>query len=132
MRPLSAACLSLLAGTIVAVTMRPATAQHSASAPLTKADAGRTVTVPRGTVVSVTLNRATGTGYAWRYAGKDGVLPVDARTTDATPGVPGGPAAQLFQFRVTGPRASVAFSLARPWEKDRPPVKTVRYAFEVK
>ena len=130
MRIVPAACLAIAGGMASAMLLMPATAQQGAIAPLTEADAGRTTTISRGAVLTVTLTHAAGTGYAWRYQFKSGILPVDTRTTTATEaGIVGGPQTQAFQFRVVAPSAEVVFSLARPWERDRPPARTIRYAF---
>ncbi|WP_267380473.1 MULTISPECIES: protease inhibitor I42 family protein [unclassified Sphingomonas] len=129
MRLLSATLLSLAGGVASALLLPAATAQHGIRAPLTEADSGGSFSVPRGTVVTVTLNRAAGTGYLWRYVARIGILPVNARTAPGGAEQPGGAEAQIFQFRTVTPQSEAAFALARPWEGDRPAAKTVRYAF---
>lgn len=129
MRLLAATLFALTGGLAVASILPPATAQHATRAPLTESDTGLTTHVPVGTVLTVTLGHAAGTGYAWRYIAREGILPVDARTASAVQaGIAGGPVIQTFQFRTAARQANVAFALARPWEKDKPPARTVRYA----
>lgn len=97
---------------------------------------GRAVTLTVGEQPTLTLEMAAGTGYQWTLAQGDAkILDVGEPqiSADATPGLVGGPV--KYQWTITGKgegKTTLRAALARSWEKDKPPAKTVTLSIEIK
>lgn len=94
-----------------------------------------------GQVLRISVSGNPSTGYVWELATPlpAGVEQIDAPPlpqppeADTTPGRVGAPALQWIYLRATkAASGEVVLYWRRPWEKDTPPVRTVRYAFTVR
>ncbi|MSM40752.1 MAG: hypothetical protein GJT30_14140 [Geobacter sp.] len=93
---------------------------------LTGQDSGRSVTVPVGEVVSITLGGNPTTGYAWELTEVDRAVlapdPEPAYVADSALSGAGGKYTFRFSARAAGSTA-VQLVYRRPWEKGLPPLE---------
>ena len=110
---------------------------ESNSVELSEADDGRTMRVPTGASVVIALEGNPTTGYSWKTAkiAGDVVKEVDKikyRARAHRPGMVGVGGTFLATLKAAKPgTTTVTLHYARPWEKDKPPEKTVSVTLRV-
>ena len=86
---------------------------------------------PLGATFQVSLPAQAGTGYSWRVAGGDGLEQVGEPVIGQPAGggmMVGGPQIQTLRLRATrAGRHTLAVALARGWEKNVAPVRTLAF-----
>lgn len=99
-----------------------------------KENAGEVV-VPKGKLLAVTLPSVPGTGYGWRVAEVDAKSLEFVERSQTTPNAtgPGATEHQTFLFRArSAGSTSLTLEYARPWERDKPAIRTYRLTVEVR
>ena len=97
---------------------------------LSEADDGKSISVPMGAVVEVSLKGNPTTGYSWQLAKLEGdaveqVGKIEFQSRPHPPGMVGVGGAFGATFKAAKPGKSiVTLHYARPWEKGKPPEKT--------
>lgn len=127
--------LVLSVATATGCTTASTAGSASSERELTAADRD-TVAVRVGDVLVVRLdsNPSTGYGWTWDERAAAGVLVKDGEPTmsGAAP-MPGSGGVQTWRFRAAAPgEAQLQLDYLRPWEKDTPPVRTVRWSVQVR
>ncbi len=117
----------------------PAPRPAGASVEITRADEGKTVSVPVGARVSVALVGVPTAGYLWGVASAPEFLAkvetLGGPTTDAQrqPGFVGGNHWEVTVFEVRGAgKADLVFEQRRPWETDQPASATFRVTIDAR
>lgn len=133
MRSASLLVSILLAGGCATAPKPPSEGERELNA----ADAASPVQVANGQVLLVPLAANPGTGYAWAWdeAAAAGVLARDGEPSMAgtDPRLVGGGGTQTWRFRaVKAGDGELRLDYRRPWEKDTPPVQTVRWSIQVR
>jgi inhibitor of cysteine peptidase len=87
----------------------------------------QTVNVRVGTEVVIQLDVQMGTGYTWQLRTQHSKVAVPVGNPELKSeklDLPGGPAKQLFRFKIKAPGSvKLQFGYLRPWLKDQPPLK---------
>jgi predicted secreted protein len=106
---------------------------------VTKADAGKVVSVKVGQTLAVELVGVPTAGYLWApvspppFMTKAGERSGPTSEAQKQPGFAGGSHWEVTLFTVTGPgRGEVKFEQRRPWEKDEPPADVFVVTIEAK
>ncbi len=117
----------------------PAPRPAGAAIEITRADEGKTVSVPVGAKVSVALVGVPTAGYLWGVAAAPEFLAkvetLGGPTIDAQrqPGFAGGNHWEVTVFEVKGPgKADLVFEQRRPWETDQPASATFRVTIDAR
>lgn len=121
-RALAAALLAMLAA---ACASPPGTGREAWV--VVEADAGRSIRVPVGTLLDVTLPGNPATGYAWQRAPGEpgGVETVGAARFEPSGPAPGQGGLEHLAFRVTKTGATALWLVyRRPFATDVPPART--------
>jgi inhibitor of cysteine peptidase len=103
---------------------------------LTLKDNGQACTVPVGTTLMVSLAANPTTGYDWKPVAANHPVLKLVRSTYAQSGAPtilvGAGGNDTFQLAAVKPGQQVLeLNYVRPWEKDVPPARTVRFPITV-
>lgn len=117
------------AGALV-LALRLAVAAGGEQLTLTESDDGRTVETTVGSVLTIRLPSAPGSGYSWLVEHIDKRRAKELGSSEFEPTgkrerALGGPAHQVFRFaaRQAG-RSKLVLHYRRPWEKKVPPLRT--------
>jgi inhibitor of cysteine peptidase len=109
--------------------------QPGAMLTLDEDDAGKKVVVDRGRRILVRLPSNLTTGYAWALI-ESAETPALKRLGTYASNAAGAPASggmQNWSFEATGVgQQELRFEYRRPWERDRPPAKTLVYTVTVR
>jgi len=102
---------------------------------LREADNEKTVSLAKGDELEVRLEAQLGTGYSWRVTEFDEHLlnrvgePAVESPKDAQPG---SKEVQVFRYQAKAAgQSTLALEYARPWEKDKPPLRRFRVSLRV-
>ena len=120
---LHAACI-VLCGALATVSCAMDT-PPSTELKLTQADHNRAVSVAVGATVSIELEGIPGTGYGWQLQPMNSdVLQHSETKATQSQAVPGATQTTQLIFRAVRPGESVVnLHYARPWEKEKPPLR---------
>lgn len=114
MRIVPAAVFALFGGVLAALATDHAAARSIPydGAPLTEADAGRSIALGSVRTVTVRLRHAGGGAYRWHWQPAPGVVADEAATVPPAPAggppIAGAPVTQQFRLRIAGARAVTA------------------------
>lgn len=126
---LHAACL-VFCGALATVSCAMDAPPSDRDVQLTQADHNRTVSVDVGATFSVQLEGVPGSGYGWELQPlSNDVLEYEGVKTAQATAAPGAAQTRSLLFRAVRPGESVVqLRYARPWEKEKPPLRefTVR------
>lgn len=128
----------LLACAFTVVTMACTSApKPSSERELTAADSAAPVQASVGDVFILRLdsNISTGYGWSWDQSAAAGVVVQDGdpQAMFSNPGMPGAGGVQTWRFRAaTRGEGDLHLDYRRSWEKDVPPVRSVRWRIQVR
>jgi inhibitor of cysteine peptidase len=93
---------------------------------IAEAQNGTTTTIGKDQILEIRLPAQAGTGYSWTFAANP-TAPLKLVRSDTTSADrPGGPQTQFFLLQPTNTGAGdVVINYGRPWEKDKPPARTL-------
>lgn len=104
------------------------------SAPtITLGETPTTTSAAVGELIEVRLVAQQAAGYGWDIAPPlpEGIKLVDSGLAPPGASIDGRPETQLFHFRATAPgRYTLRFDYRRPWEKSKPPERSVTHVIE--
>lgn len=101
---------------------------------VTESDAGKTIEVPVQYCVEVRLSQNASTGYSWAYdPALTKKMDVEAPKTIAPKNAPPGAPSKISWVMCPKKTGTVAVQMAyrRPWEKTKPPAKTLQFKLNV-
>ena len=107
-----------------------------ASVTLYHTDAGRTIKLKRGDVLSIELEGNPSTGFTWQVASvEEGILKQegDYEFEADQPGLPGSGGTCTFTFAAVGVgQTALEMIYHQPWDEETPPSKTFQIAVVVR